>query len=300
MLICEPVDSFLCNISSKSRRVIVVHDPSMSYSVQDVSSIPNAASYIFNCISALSLYCFVCLFSGVPINLGEELVKNILSFEGTMTYEIKNIIALQPPYTDMKSSEIHNTSKVMKASFLICWHKVNNNGQLDHFGLLNSQIISLYILWNNNYIFRYSNHRDSDGIRLKQKEVHMENGHYNPKSWLILPVGFMSHCGWNSCIESITMGVPVVAWPMHSDQPNNGFLVIKIFKIGLILREWDKRRELISPSTIENVVRKLMESEEGDVIRKRAEGLGEAVRRSTKKQGSSRIVLDYFIIFIKR
>lgn len=30
---------------------------------------------------------------------------------------------------------------------------------------------------------------------------------------------FMSHCGWNSCMESISMGVPIAAWPMHSDQP---------------------------------------------------------------------------------
>ena len=36
--------------------------------------------------------------------------------------------------------------------------------------------------------------------------------------------GFMSHCGWNSCMESMTMGVPIVAWPMHSDQPRNRVL----------------------------------------------------------------------------
>ncbi|KAL2941172.1 Zeatin O-glucosyltransferase [Bienertia sinuspersici] len=37
--------------------------------------------------------------------------------------------------------------------------------------------------------------------------------------------GFMSHCGWNSCIESLSMGVPIVAWSMHSDQLRNALLV---------------------------------------------------------------------------
>ncbi|KAK4721121.1 hypothetical protein R3W88_011354 [Solanum pinnatisectum] len=99
---------------------------------------------------------------------------------------------------------------------------------------------------------------------------------------------------------SITMGVPIAAWPMHSDQPKNSFLVTEILKIGLFVREWEKREELVSASTIENVVRKLMASEEGDAIRKRAEELGEAVRFSTEKGGASRMELDSFIAHITR
>jgi UDP:flavonoid glycosyltransferase YjiC (YdhE family) len=32
---------------------------------------------------------------------------------------------------------------------------------------------------------------------------------------------FLSHCGWNSILESIATGVPVVAWPMFADQQIN-------------------------------------------------------------------------------
>ncbi|KAL2483066.1 UDP-glycosyltransferase 74D1 [Forsythia ovata] len=112
--------------------------------------------------------------------------------------------------------------------------------------------------------------------------------------------GFMSHCGWNSCIESITMGVPIAAWPMHSDQPRNSVLITEILKTGLLLREWGQRGELVKASTIENVVKRLMASEEGNEIRKRADELAAAVRLSSEEGGASKAELDSFIAHITR
>ena len=56
--------------------------------------------------------------------------------------------------------------------------------------------------------------------------------------------GFMSHCGWNSCLESITMGVPIAAWPMHSDQARNSVLITKVLRIGLVVKDWAQRNAL--------------------------------------------------------
>nr|GMD39808.1 zeatin O-xylosyltransferase-like [Ipomoea batatas] len=112
--------------------------------------------------------------------------------------------------------------------------------------------------------------------------------------------GFMSHCGWNSCMESIALGVPMAAWPMHSDQPMNSFLVARILRTGLIVREWGKRGEVVKSWAIENVVRRLMGSEEGDEIRKRAQELGETIRKSAQEGGVSRMELDSFIAHITR
>ncbi|CAI8602116.1 unnamed protein product [Vicia faba] len=57
--------------------------------------------------------------------------------------------------------------------------------------------------------------------------------------------GFMSHCGWNSSLESISMGLPIAAWPMHSDQPRNYAFITQILKVGVVVKDWAKRDELM-------------------------------------------------------
>ncbi|CAL5423258.1 unnamed protein product [Camellia sinensis] len=112
--------------------------------------------------------------------------------------------------------------------------------------------------------------------------------------------GFVSHCGWNSCMESLSMGVPIVAWPMHSDQPRNTVLVTKMLRVGLVMRDWGRRHEVVEAAAVEEVVRRLMGSEEGDEIRRRAAELGGAMRRSVAEGGVSRRELDAFIAHISR
>ncbi|KAI8559064.1 hypothetical protein RHMOL_Rhmol04G0145800 [Rhododendron molle] len=111
---------------------------------------------------------------------------------------------------------------------------------------------------------------------------------------------FMSHYGWNSCFESITMGVPIAAWPMHSDQPKNAFLVTDILKVGLPVNTWEQREETVTSSTIAKVVQNLIASKEGEEIRKRAEELGASTRQAVEEGGVSRMELDSFIVHITR
>ncbi|KAF9611977.1 hypothetical protein IFM89_037260 [Coptis chinensis] len=110
----------------------------------------------------------------------------------------------------------------------------------------------------------------------------------------------MSHCGWNSCMESLSMGVPIAAWSMHSDQPRNTLLVTEVLKVGLVVCEWAQRKELVSSDTIESSIRKLMVSEEGNMMRKKARELGVAVRQSVSEGGSSTTQLESFITHISR
>ncbi|PON57031.1 UDP-glucuronosyl/UDP-glucosyltransferase [Trema orientale] len=92
--------------------------------------------------------------------------------------------------------------------------------------------------------------------------------------WHASTGGFMSHCRWNSCMENISMGMRIAAWPMHSDQPRNAVLITELLKVGMPIKEWASGNELLRSSMIRMAVRKFMASSEGDEMRKRAEILG--------------------------
>lgn len=107
---------------------------------------------------------------------------------------------------------------------------------------------------------------------------------------------FMSHCGWNSCLESLAAGVPVVAWPMHTDQPLNAALLTEVLKVGVLVREWRVKGEVVAAETIKNAVERLMATEEGGEIRRRAEELSAAM----KEGGACCKEVENFIAHITR
>ncbi|XP_049372056.1 beta-D-glucosyl crocetin beta-1,6-glucosyltransferase-like [Solanum verrucosum] len=51
--------------------------------------------------------------------------------------------------------------------------------------------------------------------------------------------GFISHCGWNSVMESIDFGVPIIAMPMHLEQPMNARLIVELGVAVEIVRDDD-------------------------------------------------------------
>ncbi|PIA53662.1 hypothetical protein AQUCO_00900322v1 [Aquilegia coerulea] len=112
--------------------------------------------------------------------------------------------------------------------------------------------------------------------------------------------GFMSHCGWNSTMESLSMGVPIAAWPMHSDQPKNAVLITDVLKAGLMVRDWACRNDLISSDMIESSIKKLMVLDEGNMMRKNASELGTNIREALSEGGTSAIQLEAFLSHISR
>ncbi|XP_052150521.1 scopoletin glucosyltransferase-like [Oryza glaberrima] len=106
--------------------------------------------------------------------------------------------------------------------------------------------------------------------------------------------GFVTHCGWNSVLEAVSAGVPMVAWPRFTDQFYNEKLIVEILKVGVGVgaREFasfiDHRSQVIAGEVIAEAIGRVMgEGEEGEAMRKKVKELSEKARSAVKEGGSS-------------
>jgi UDP:flavonoid glycosyltransferase YjiC (YdhE family) len=97
--------------------------------------------------------------------------------------------------------------------------------------------------------------------------------------------GFLSHCGWNSVLESVTAGVPLAVWPMQADQPFNARFVVEELKIAVRVQTSDgTMRGLVTSKEVSKVVRELMLGEVGPEA---AKSIAELAKEAVSDGGSS-------------
>ncbi|CAA6661203.1 unnamed protein product [Spirodela intermedia] len=93
--------------------------------------------------------------------------------------------------------------------------------------------------------------------------------------------GFLTHCGWNSSLESVAAGLPVVTWPIFADQFFNERLLVDLLKVGVDIGT-------VKAEEIAAAVGRLMEdSPEAEERRSRARELKAAARWAMEEGGSS-------------
>ncbi|KAJ1278730.1 hypothetical protein BS78_04G101100 [Paspalum vaginatum] len=101
---------------------------------------------------------------------------------------------------------------------------------------------------------------------------------------------FVSHCGWNSTLESVSSGVPMVAWPLHAEQQANAVVLSE--NVGVALRLRARADGLVARGEVAAAVRELMEGEDGRAVRRRTGDLQQAAAWAWAPEGSSRKALE--------
>lgn len=109
---------------------------------------------------------------------------------------------------------------------------------------------------------------------------------------------FWTHSGWNSTLESLCEGVPMLCWPNIGDQRIVSRLVTGVWKVGLEL-EVDGGGS-VSRSRVSSAVRRMMTEEEGREMKRRAMALKEELEASVRQGGSSQESLGELVIFIRQ
>ncbi|CAM0912485.1 unnamed protein product [Alopecurus aequalis] len=106
---------------------------------------------------------------------------------------------------------------------------------------------------------------------------------------------FVTHCGWNSTLEAVAAGLPVVTWPHFTDQFLNEKMAVEVLGIGVsvgvkepVLYQKDEKEIVVRRETVKAAVRSAMDGgEDGEERRRRARELAVKARAAMREGGSS-------------
>ncbi|XP_059443649.1 anthocyanidin 5,3-O-glucosyltransferase-like [Corylus avellana] len=99
--------------------------------------------------------------------------------------------------------------------------------------------------------------------------------------------GFVTHCGWNSVLEAVFSGLPMVGWPLYAEQRLTRVVMVKELKVALAVNESEDG--LVSAAELEKRVRELMDSEAGKEVREKVSAMRDAAVAALEDGGSASV-----------
>ncbi|KAG6531155.1 scopoletin glucosyltransferase-like [Zingiber officinale] len=104
---------------------------------------------------------------------------------------------------------------------------------------------------------------------------------------------FVTHCGWNSILEGVSSGLPMVTWPIGTEQFINEKLVVERFRVGVqvsdkIRSATDPNQTIVMAAELAKAIGSIMDAgETAEGMRRRSRELAEKARAAVAKGGSS-------------
>ncbi|KAL0371155.1 UNVERIFIED_CONTAM: UDP-glycosyltransferase 92A1 [Sesamum angustifolium] len=97
----------------------------------------------------------------------------------------------------------------------------------------------------------------------------------------------MSHCGWNSVLESLKNGMPLIGWPVAAEQLYNAKTLVE--EVGVCVGVARGTNVEVREENITEKIEKVMgESEEGRRMRRRAGEVKEMIEEAMRDEGDSK------------
>ncbi|KAJ0099684.1 hypothetical protein Patl1_20460 [Pistacia atlantica] len=116
----QPLSQLLRNLSSRVRKVIVIHDSMMGSVIQEVRLIPNIESYSFHSVSAFTVYLYIVETMGNSIEANDVFPKDIPSLEDCFTKEFLDSVASEYDNQKFNSGNVYNSCRVLEEATWIC------------------------------------------------------------------------------------------------------------------------------------------------------------------------------------
>ncbi|KAE8798714.1 anthocyanidin 5,3-O-glucosyltransferase-like [Hordeum vulgare] len=104
---------------------------------------------------------------------------------------------------------------------------------------------------------------------------------------------FVTHCGWNSTLEAIVAGLPLICWPLYAEQRQNKVFVVEEMGAGVEMVGYDE--EVVAAAEVEAKVRWVMESKGGAALRERAMAAKDKALEALDEGGASRTAFAEFL-----
>ncbi|KAL9265439.1 UDP-glycosyltransferase 88F3-like protein [Drosera capensis] len=98
--------------------------------------------------------------------------------------------------------------------------------------------------------------------------------------------GFVTHCGWNSVLEAVVAGKPMVAWPLYAEQHVNKAALVAD-DMGLAVPVEAGEDGLVSGDELARAISELMDSQKGSAVRDKCKAMKQAALAATSDHGSS-------------
>ncbi|CAN4104517.1 unnamed protein product [Withania somnifera] len=104
---------------------------------------------------------------------------------------------------------------------------------------------------------------------------------------------FFTHCGWNSTLEALSLGVPMVGMPQWTDQPTNAKFISDVWKTGIRVKAGENG--VVSREEIVNSIREVMKEEKGVMLKENAIKWKELAKEAVDEGGSSEKNIEEFL-----